>query len=82
MKSRQAIYPTILIVIVALKQSPMDAERLSLVVHEARGRSSGMVVGGMSESDTIVFHRSTFHTTTGVETEGGTEGSTACVHVH
>ncbi|KAM5542712.1 hypothetical protein V8D89_003673 [Ganoderma adspersum] len=69
-----AIYPTIIIVLVALKRSPIDAG-----VRQAPGRSSE---GGMSTA--IEFHQSTFHSSTDsdMDTESAmdSEGVTADAH--
>ncbi|KAI1783405.1 hypothetical protein LXA43DRAFT_1132551, partial [Ganoderma leucocontextum] len=66
-----AIYPTIIVVLVALKRSPIDTGGLSQV-RQVHGHGSGTAEGGTSS--TIVFHHSTFRTSAGVETEGVTEG--------
>ena len=67
----QAIYPTIIIVLVALKRSPIDNGGLSQV-HRVRGRDSGLAEGGTSS--TVVFHHSTFRSGSGEEVEGTTDG--------
>ena len=68
----QAIYPTIIIVLVALKRSPIDNGALSQV-RRARGQDSEAAEGGMSS--TIVFHQSVFHSCAGdlEEMDGTTE---------
>ena len=66
------MYPTIIIVLVALKRSPIDTAGLSRVRRARDGHDSG-TVGGPSLS-TIVFHYPTSRTSGGVETGDTTEG--------
>ena len=73
MDPRQAMYPTIIIVLVALKRSPIDTAGLSRV-REARGGHGSGTVGGPSSYSTIVFRHSTSRTSGGVETEDTMEG--------
>lgn len=59
--AQQAIYPTIIIVLVALKRSPIDTGGLSQI-YQAHDHGDGAGPGGDKEArhTTIVFHHSTF----------------------
>ncbi|KAM5543858.1 hypothetical protein V8D89_002475 [Ganoderma adspersum] len=63
-----AIYPTIIIVLVALKRSPIDTAGLSHARQAYDSHRLGAAEGGMSS--TIVFHHSTFNTSASEGTEG------------
>lgn len=69
-----AIYPTIIIVLVALKRSPIDTGGLSQVYCQAYDHGAGPgPVDKETRSGTIVFHHSTFCTSAAGDTEDATE---------
>lgn len=81
----QAIYPTTIIAIVALKQSPIDNGGLSQARHAPRhGSGLGPVEGGAAS--TVVFQHSVLHASTFTgDTQEATEGilaSASLAHVH
>ncbi|KAM5538005.1 hypothetical protein V8D89_008202 [Ganoderma adspersum] len=65
-----AIYPTVIIVLVALKRSPIDIVGLSQVRQSRHG--SGQIEGGTSS--VVVFHHAAFRTSVGVVTESSRQG--------
>ncbi len=71
------MYPTTIIVLVALKQSPIDNGGLSQV-RQAHGHSRMAEARGTPS--TIAFHHPSSHTSTGVETESAMEGLPAGDH--
>ncbi|PIL30641.1 hypothetical protein GSI_07343 [Ganoderma sinense ZZ0214-1] len=67
-----AIYPTVIIVLVALKRSPIDTGVRQVCAHNSEG----------GISTTIEFHQSTFYSSAGADTESvaGSEGVTVDGH--
>ena len=74
---QQAIYPTIIIVLVALKRSPIDTGGLSQVYNQAHNYGAGPVPEDKeARNTTILFQHSTFCSLA----SGGTEDAIQDMH--